>query len=107
NVEGARQAAGRGDLAFGTADSYLVARLTAGRVHATDHTNASRTMLLDIHSLDWDPRLLERLGVPRALLPQLRPSSGRFGLTDPEVFFGAAVPVSGIAGDQQAALFGQ
>ncbi|MBI4260067.1 MAG: glycerol kinase GlpK [Actinobacteria bacterium] len=107
NVEGAREAAGTGRLFFGTVDSYLVARLTGGRVHATDPTNASRTMLYDIHRLDWDDELLERFGVPRAVLPEVRPSSGRLGTTLPDRFLGASVPVSGVAGDQQAALFGQ
>jgi glycerol kinase len=107
NVDGVRNAAEDGRLAFGTVDSYLVARLTGGREHATDHTNASRTMLFDIHTLDWDQELLLRLGVPPALLPQVRPSSGAFGTTDPEAFLGMRVPIAGIAGDQQAALVGQ
>jgi glycerol kinase len=107
HVEGAREAAQRGSLAFGTPDSYVLARLTGGSVHATDHTNASRTLLFDIHALDWDGRLLERFGVPRRVLPEVRPSCGSFGVTDPSVFFGAEVPIAGIAGDQQAALFGQ
>ena len=105
NVEGTRNAAERGDLAFGTVDSYVLARLTGE--HATDHTNASRTMVFDIRRLAWDEAMLERLRIPSAILPEVRPSSGRFGLTDPDAFFGAAVPVSGIAGDQHAALFGQ
>ncbi|MFN2543324.1 MAG: glycerol kinase GlpK [Actinomycetota bacterium] len=105
NVEGSREAAAAGDLAFGTVDSYVLARLTG--VHATDHTNASRTMLFDIQELDWDGALLDRLRIPRTLLPDVQPSSGRFGVTDPDAFFGAAIPVSGIAGDQHAALFGQ
>jgi glycerol kinase len=107
NVPGLRADAGAGKLAFGTVDSYLVARLTGGRVHATDHTNASRTLLFDIHELDWDPEILERLGIPTALLPDVRPSSGDFGTTDPQVFLGASLPIAGIAGDQQAALVGQ
>ena len=107
NVPGAQEAAASGSLAFGTVDSYVLALLTGGAVHVTDHTNASRTMLFDIRGLDWDERMLERLGVPRAVLPDVHPSSGRFGITDRERFFGASVPVSGIAGDQQAALFGQ
>jgi glycerol kinase len=107
HVDGAREAAERGSLAFGTTDSYVLARLTGGAVHATDHTNASRTMLFDIHRLDWDDRLLERLGIPPAVLPDVRPSCGRFGPTDPAGFFGAEIPVAGIAGDQQSALFGQ
>jgi glycerol kinase len=105
NVDGAREAAEAGRLAFGTVDSYVVTRLTG--VHATDHTNASRTMLFDIHTLDWDERLLDRLRIPRTVLPEVRPSSGRFGVTEAAAFFGSRVPVSGIAGDQQAALFGE
>jgi glycerol kinase len=107
NVTGAREAAEAGRLAFGTVDSYLLARMSGGAVHATDRTNASRTMVFDIHDLTWDGELLERLRIPEALLPEVRPSWGRFGLTEPNAFLGARVPVSGIAGDQQAALFGQ
>jgi glycerol kinase len=106
-VDGLRQRAENGGLAFGTVDSYLVARLTGGRVHATDHTNASRTLLFDIHTLDWDEELLLRLDIPAALLPEVRPSSGDFGVTDPDAFLGMRVPIAGIAGDQQAALVGQ
>jgi glycerol kinase len=106
-VEGLREGAEAGRLAFGTVDAYLVARLTGGREHCTDHTNASRTLLFDIRRLAWDQELLDRLGVPRAMLPEVRTSSGSFGITDPEVFLGATVPVTGIAGDQQAALVGQ
>jgi glycerol kinase len=106
-VEGLRGEAEAGRLAFGTVDAYLVARLTAGRVHATDHTNASRTMLFDIRRLDWDPELLERLRIPAPLLPEVRPSSGEFGRTDPSAFLGIDAPIAGIAGDQQAALVGQ
>jgi glycerol kinase len=107
NVDGARERAAAGELAFGTVDSYLVARLTGGAVHATDLTNASRTMLFDIHKLDWDGDLVERMGAAMDVLPEVRPCSGRFGVTDRDAFFGAEIPVSGIAGDQQAALFGQ
>jgi glycerol kinase len=107
NVDGARDAARSGRLAFGTVDAYLVARLTGGAVHASDMTNASRTMLFDIRKLDWDPELLERLAVPRDVLPDVKPSCGTVGHTDPEAFFGARIPIAGIAGDQQAALFGQ
>ena len=95
------------DLALGTVDSWILWNLTGGREHATDPSNASRTMLLDLASLDWSEELCERFGVPRAALPEVRPSSGRFGTTDPASAAGLAVPVSGIAGDQQAALFGQ
>jgi glycerol kinase len=107
NVEGARADAESGRLAFGTVDAYVLARLTADRVHCTDRTNAARTLLFDIHRLAWDDEILDRLRIPRSLLPEVRPSSGRFGVTDPEAFFGETVPVSGVAGDQQAALFGQ
>jgi glycerol kinase len=106
-VEGLREAAREGRLAFGTVDAYLVARLTGGGVHATDHSNASRTMLFDIHRLSWDDELLARLDIPTPLLPEVRASVGEFGTTDPDAFFGARVPVSGVAGDQQAALVGQ
>jgi glycerol kinase len=107
NVAGLREAASAGRLAFGTVDSYLVARLTGGRVHATDHTNASRTMLFDIERLRWDAELLDRLGIPPELLPEARPSRGDFGRTDPGAFLGIDAPIAGIAGDQQAALVGQ
>jgi glycerol kinase len=106
HVEGARQAAESGRLAFGTVDSYLIARLTGGRVHATDRTNASRTMLFDIHALDWDQELLDRMGIPRAVLPEVLPSSARFGLIDADVPM-RGIPIAGVAGDQQAALFGE
>jgi glycerol kinase len=107
NVAGVREDAEAGRLAFGTVDCYLLARMTGGGVHATDRTNASRTMLFDIHGLNWDEELLERLQIPATLLPDVRPSWGQFGFTLPDVFLGARLPVSGIAGDQQAALFGQ
>ena len=106
NVAGAADRAARGELAFGTVDSYLLWRLTGGKVHATDATNASRTLLFDIHDGRWDERLLQILNVPEAVLPQVRDSSAAFGMTDPEIF-GAAIPICGIAGDQQAALIGQ
>jgi glycerol kinase len=107
NVIGVREAAEAARLAFGTVDSYVLARLTGGAVHATDHTNASRTILYAIRDLEWDEPLMDRLGVPASLLPHVAPSSGRFGVTEPDAFFGASAPISGIAGDQQAALFGQ
>ena len=107
NVDGARARAENGELAFGTVDSYLVARLTGGAVHATDRTNASRTMLYDIRALAWDETLLQRLRIPAETLPEVLPSCGRFGETDPAAFLGARIPIAGIAGDQQAALFGQ
>ena len=106
NVAGARARAERGELAFGTVDSFLLWRLTGGRVHATDATNASRTMLFDIHRQDWDDELLTLFDVPRAMLPEVRDSSADFGATEPDLL-GAAVPITGIAGDQQAAAFGQ
>ncbi|MFU8857293.1 MAG: glycerol kinase GlpK [Deferrisomatales bacterium] len=101
-----RRRAERGQVCFGTVDTWLLFRLTGGRVHATDVTNASRTLLFDIHRLDWDEELLELFRVPRAVLPEVRPSAGFFGETDREVF-GRPIPVTGVAGDQQAALFGQ
>ncbi|HKC52968.1 MAG TPA: glycerol kinase GlpK [Myxococcota bacterium] len=105
-VDGARAAARRGELAFGTIDTWLIYKLTGGKVHATDYSNASRTMLYDIGRLRWDPELCAALDVPMELLPEVRDSSGAFGTTDPELL-GAALPISGVAGDQQAALFGQ
>ena len=107
SVPGARVRAARGELAFGTVDSWLLWHLTGGRVHATDVSNASRTLCLNIHTLDWDDLLLERLGVPRALLPAVRPSAGVFGETVDLGWLPAGIPIAGIAGDQQAALFGQ
>ncbi|MGO8869502.1 MAG: glycerol kinase GlpK [Alphaproteobacteria bacterium] len=106
HVRGARALAEQGDLAFGTVDSFLLWRLTGGRVHASDLTNASRTLLLDIHRQAWDAELLEAFGVPAAVLPRLLPNVADFGETEPH-FFGAAIPVSGMAGDQQAASIGQ
>jgi glycerol kinase len=106
NIPGAGDRAAAGELAAGTIDSWLIWKLTGGRVHATDPTNASRTMLYDIDRRDWDDELLELLGVPRAVLPEVRPSSGVFGETD-ATLFGRPIPVAGVAGDQQAALFGQ
>jgi glycerol kinase len=103
---GARAQAERGGLAFGTVDSFLIWRLTGGRTHITDATNASRSLLFDIHKGTWDEELLALFGVPKALLPQVTDSSGELGVTDAEVF-GAAVPIRGIAGDQQAAIVGQ
>jgi len=107
NVEGLRARADAGEIAFGTVDTWLVAKLTGGVTHATDYSNASRTLLYDIYERRWSDELLSTFGVPAALLPEVGPSSGRFGQTDPEAFFRARVPVSGIGGDQQAALFGQ
>ncbi|HUG42140.1 MAG TPA: glycerol kinase GlpK [Longimicrobiales bacterium] len=106
NVDGLRARAEAGALAAGTIDSWLIWKLTGGRVHATDPTNASRTLLYNIDTRSWDDDLLALLGVPRALLPEVRPSSGVFGETD-AALFGDPIPVAGVAGDQQAALFGQ
>ena len=106
HVPGARAAAERGELAFGTIDSFLLWRLTGGAVHATDATNASRTLLYDITRGDWDDELLALFRVPRAILPQIRDSAADFGATLPEIF-GSAIKIGGIAGDQQAALIGQ
>ncbi|MCC6858480.1 MAG: glycerol kinase GlpK [Bryobacterales bacterium] len=106
NVPGARQRAERGELAFGTVDTWLLWKLTGGRCHATDASNASRTMLFNIHTGAWDPELLRLFGVPAALLPEVRSSSEVYGTTAPLPGLGEA-PVAGIAGDQQAALFGQ
>jgi glycerol kinase len=103
---GLRGRAERGDLAVGTIDSWLVARLTDGRTHATDPTNASRTLLYNLHERAWDPWALELLGVPRALLPEVRPSAGDFGTAASE-HLGIDAPIAGVAGDQQSALFGQ
>ncbi|HET8715335.1 MAG TPA: glycerol kinase GlpK [Holophagaceae bacterium] len=105
-VPGARARAERGELAFGTVDTWLIWNLTGGRVHATDPTNASRTLLQDLRTGSWDPDLLDLLRVPSGMLPEIRPSSGEFGCTAPDLL-GAAVPLGGVAGDQQAALFGQ
>ena len=106
HVPGARELANSGKLAFGTVDSWLVWNLTGGRLHITDVSNASRTLLFNIHTLSWDEELLEILGVPKATLPKVKQSSEVYGKTDKDLL-GAEIPVSGIAGDQQAALFGQ
>lgn len=106
NVPGLRERAKKGELCFGTIDSWLIYNLTGGRVHATDVSNASRTLLFNLHTQRWDDDLLAILGLPKALLPEVRPSAGLFGETLPELF-GAPIPIAGVAGDQQAALFGQ
>ncbi|MCL6613876.1 MAG: glycerol kinase GlpK [Firmicutes bacterium] len=106
NVEGVKEKAEKGEVLFGNVDAWLIWNLTGGRVHATDYSNASRTMLFNIHTLDWDDEILKELGIPRAMLPEPMPSSHVYGVTSPAAF-GAAVPISGVAGDQQAALFGQ
>ncbi|MDN3555449.1 glycerol kinase GlpK [Halomonas maura] len=107
NVEGAHERAERGDLLFGTMDTWLVWNLTRGERHVTDYSNASRTLLYNIRSLEWDQRMLDELGIPAAMLPEVRPSSEVYGTTGAEMFGGARVPIAGIAGDQQSALFGQ
>ncbi|MCF8045352.1 MAG: glycerol kinase GlpK [Desulfarculaceae bacterium] len=107
NVDGAREKAEKGDLLFGTVDTWLIWKLTRGRVHVTDYTNASRTLIYNIHDLEWDTELLDHLGIPASMLPEVKPSSEVYGYTSPEAFSGYEIPVAGIAGDQQAALFGQ
>ncbi len=106
NVEGARDRAEKGGLIFGTVDTWLIWKLTGGKVHVTDHTNASRTMLYNIHELRWDQELLELFGIPEVMLPEVKPSSALYGYTD-ETILGGRIPIAGAAGDQQAALFGQ
>jgi len=105
-VDGAQRRAERGELAFGTIDSWLLYKLSGGRVHATEVSNASRTLIYNIHEREWDDRLLGELRIPRALLPEVRDSSGHFGVAQSS-WLGAEIPIAGIAGDQQAALFGQ
>ncbi|MFF3025616.1 glycerol kinase GlpK [Gottfriedia sp. NPDC057948] len=107
NVEGAREKADRGELLFGTIDTWLVWKLSGGSVHVTDYSNASRTLMYNIHELRWDDELLEMLTVPKSMLPEVRSSSEVYGHTVDYHFFGQKVPIAGIAGDQQAALFGQ
>ena len=106
NIDGLRLRAEHGEVLFGTVDSFLIWRLTGGKSHVTDFSNASRTMIYNIHTLEWDDELLRLLRIPRAMLPEVRPSSGIVDRTDPSLF-GAAIPIAGIAGDQQAATFGQ
>lgn len=107
NVEGAREKAEKGDLLFGTIDTWLTWKLTGGRAHVTDYSNASRTLMYNIHQLKWDEELLDMLSVPASMLPEVKQSSEVYGHTTPNKFFGYEIPISGIAGDQQAALFGQ
>ncbi|MBN2628760.1 MAG: glycerol kinase GlpK [Spirochaetales bacterium] len=106
NVEGARERAERGELCFGTVDTWLIWKLTGGKVHVTDYTNACRTLLFNIHTLEWDRELLEIMDVPRSLLPEVRSCSEVLAMTDSSIL-GAEIPIAGVAGDQQAALFGQ
>lgn len=106
NVKGARELAEEGKLLFGTVETWLIWKLTKGAVHVTDYSNASRTMLFNINELTWDKEIMEELGIPESMMPKPMPSSCIYGYTDPS-FFGAAIPIAGAAGDQQAALFGQ
>lgn len=106
NVDGARERADRGELCFGTVDTWLIWNLTGGTVHVTDYSNASRTMLFNIHTLQWDKELCELLDIPMSMLPEVKPSSFIYGESDPSLL-GGAVPIAGAAGDQQSALFGQ
>ena len=106
NVEGARKKAEAGDLLFGTIDTWLIWNLTKGSVHVTDYTNASRTMMFDIHNLCWDEKILAYFGIPKSMLPKVCPSSSVYGYTDSGIL-GCKIPIAGAAGDQQAALFGQ
>ena len=106
HVSGAREQAEQGKIYFGTVETWLIWKLTGGRVHVTDYSNASRTMLFNIHTLQWDQEILEELEIPRCMLPEVRPSSEIYGMTDP-CLFGGPIPIAGAAGDQQAALFGQ
>ena len=107
NVEGARQKAHEGKLCFGTVDSWLIWNLTKGKVHATDFSNASRTLIYNIKDLKWDEKLLHEFDIPASLLPEVLSSSGTFGVTNPDIFFDVEIPIAGVAGDQQSALFGQ
>ena len=106
NIPGAREKAEAGDLLFGTVETWLIWKLTKGRVHVTDYSNAARTMLFNINTLEWDDEILEELGIPKSMLPQARPSSEVYGMAD-ESYFGKEIPIGGAAGDQQSALFGQ
>lgn len=107
HVDGAREKAEKGDLVMGTIDTWLIWNLTHGKVHVTDYSNACRTMLFNIHTLEWDDELLDMLDIPRSMLPEVHNSSEVYGLTRGEYFFGEEVPIAGVAGDQHAALFGQ
>lgn len=107
NVEGAREKAEAGDLLFGTVDSWLIYKFSGGKTHITDYSNAARTLMFNIYDLEWDEELLDILGVPKSMLPEVRPSSEEYTKTVSYHFFGEEVPIAGIAGDQQAALFGQ
>lgn len=106
HVEGARERAERGELLFGTVETWLIWKLTKGKVHVTDYSNASRTMLFNINTLEWDEEILKLLGIPSSMLPKAMPSSYIYGMTDSS-YFGGPIPIGGAAGDQQSALFGQ
>lgn len=106
HIEGAKERAKRGELLFGTVETWLIWKLTKGKVHATDYSNASRTMMFNINTLQWDDEILEVLDIPKCMLPEVRPSSCIYGTTSP-AYFGGEIPIGGAAGDQQAALFGQ
>ena len=105
NVDGARERAEKGELLFGTVDTYLMWQLSRGKIFATDYTNASRTMLFNIHTLEWDGDLLELFGIPECMLPEVHASGYNYGVTD-ETFIGREIPICSVVGDQQAALFG-
>lgn len=105
-MEGAREKAEAGELLFGTVETWLIWKLTKGGVHVTDYSNASRTMLFNINTLEWDDEILQELQIPKIMLPEVKPSSCIYGEADPG-FFGGPIPIGGAAGDQQAALFGQ
>ena len=107
NIEGAQEKADNGELLFGTIDSWLVWKLTDGQVHVTDYSNASRTMLYNIHKLEWDQEILDLLNIPSSMLPEVKSNSEVYGHTRSYHFYGSEVPIAGMAGDQQAALFGQ
>ena len=107
HVPGAQERAENGELLFGTIDTWLSWKLSGGAIHVTDYTNASRTMLFNIHTLDWDDEILQLLHIPRAMLPEVRSNSEIYGTGAAYHFFGSTVPIAGMAGDQQSALFGQ
>lgn len=107
HVEGAREKAEKGELLFGTIDTWLIWNLTGGSTHVIDYSNASRTLLFNINDVKWDERMLSELDIPRSILPEPRPSSEVYGMTDPTIFFGSSIPVAAAIGDQQGALFGQ
>lgn len=107
NIEGAKERANNGELLFGTIDTWLLWKFTNGKIHATDYSNASRTLVFNIKDLKWDDEILKELDIPSSMLPEVRPSSYMYGETDKRTFMGHSIPISGIAGDQQAALFGQ